>query len=295
MRSTVQDQLLPAACSNYGDWLAATFCFDFWALRSPLPNPIGLCFIVLSDEAVTGSVHRKKILRLFRIRLELLAQSHQMRVDGSSCGIVVIAPHFFQKTIAAERFPGMADEIFQQLELLRGNIDHLARLEHPTALQVHLNIGEGMPVQILRNDSGPPQHCSDSRQQLANGEWLSHVVIRAQFKAYNFVHFLAPRSQHDDRYGAALGAQLLAYLEPAHSRHHDVKNNQVGRLVQRPLQALDAITRRDYGVAFEFEIVPEPSHHVGLVLNDENLRSLLRLSHFCFFSCLHADAPFVEW
>jgi hypothetical protein len=62
-------------------------------------------------------VDGKKIARLLRIGLQLLAEAHQMSVHGSSCGVTVIAPHFFQESVAAEYFTRMTYEVLKQFKL----------------------------------------------------------------------------------------------------------------------------------------------------------------------------------
>src|SRR5277367_937450 len=73
----------------------------------------------LTDESIAGSMYGEEVLRLLGIRFEFLAQTHQVRVDGTGSWKVVVSPNVFEKTIAAERFTGVRDEVLEQLKFLR--------------------------------------------------------------------------------------------------------------------------------------------------------------------------------
>ncbi len=68
-----------------------------------------------------------------------------------------------------------------------------------------------------------------------------------------------------------LGLELLADVQAAHARHHDVQNHDVRRLAQSPLQARYSIGRGQHLVSLEFEVVPQPRHHVGFVFDNQDL------------------------
>src|SRR4051794_25927762 len=126
-------------------------------------------------ESITGSVHGEKVLRLLGIGFQLLAQAHEMRVHRARGRIVVITPDLFQQPIAAENFSGVADEVLEQLKLLRRDVDGLAGFENATALQIDLDVGKGVLVHVLGDDRRAPQNGLHARQQLANRERLSDV------------------------------------------------------------------------------------------------------------------------
>src|SRR5271168_3182856 len=90
----------------------------------------------LPDEAITGSVHGEEVLRLFGVRFKFLAQTDQVRIHGPSGWVILISPNIFQKAIAGQRFAGVADEVLQQLELRRRDIEGLARPQHAMPAQV---------------------------------------------------------------------------------------------------------------------------------------------------------------
>ena len=84
----------------------------------------------LSDEPVTGSMHGEEELRLFRIRLELLAQPNEMGIHSARRRVILVPPDFFKKTIAAQRFTSVADKVLQEFEFFGGDIEDLAGPKH---------------------------------------------------------------------------------------------------------------------------------------------------------------------
>jgi hypothetical protein len=75
--------------------------------------------------------------------------------------------------------------------------------------------------------------------------------------------------------------------------HHYIQYHQVGRLFQRPLEALDAVAGGDDVVPFKFEIVAQASHHVGLVLYDKNFGGALHFYWLVSSLLSHADTRFI--
>ncbi len=103
---------------------------------------------------------------------------------------------------------------------------------HLATAQVHFDFSEGVFVLRLGKRLGPPQYCLYPGQQFADGKRLGDVVIGAQLKADDFVHFLPTRREHDDRNRRPLAFKLLADVEPAHAWHHDVEDHEVGRFAR---------------------------------------------------------------
>ena len=71
-------------------------------------------------------MHGQDEARLLGLGLNFLPQADNVRIHCASCREPVVAPHFLEQTIAAQRFAGMAEEILQQLKLFRGKIKFLA-------------------------------------------------------------------------------------------------------------------------------------------------------------------------
>ncbi len=73
--------------------------------------------VLLTNKLIAGAVHGKNESWLFRIRLELLPQMNDVRVDRARVGIIFITPNRVQQTIAAERLNRMRDKISEQGKL----------------------------------------------------------------------------------------------------------------------------------------------------------------------------------
>jgi len=71
----------------------------------------------LAHELVAHAVHGEDVLRLLGIRLDFLAEPGHVHVDRPGRRHRVIAPHFVQEFVAAERRLAMLDEVLEQQEL----------------------------------------------------------------------------------------------------------------------------------------------------------------------------------
>src|SRR3954452_14655705 len=100
-----------------------------------------------------------------------------MSINCSCCRKAVVAPNFFQQTIATDCFPGMRQKIFEELELFRREVQRLAFSHYLAATKIHFHVAEHVAIAILRAIVSSPQYRLYPRQQLANGEWLSHIVV----------------------------------------------------------------------------------------------------------------------
>src|SRR5262245_297402 len=123
----------------------------------------------------------------------------------------------------------MAQEKFQKIEFFTGELDRFASAADLVAAEVDFDITESIAVLLLRQRLRAPEHGFDTSEQFANGKRLGDVVVGAELEADYFVHFLATGSEHDDGNRGPLGFELFANVEAAHSRHHDVEDDQVGR------------------------------------------------------------------
>jgi hypothetical protein len=115
-------------------------------------------------------MYRQKEARLFRIGLELLPQSHQVRVYRSRGGISLVSPHILQQAFASKNFARVGDEILQQLELHGGKLNRLAVAADTTGAKIHLDVTEGIPVLFFRQRLTSTQHSFDPGDQLAGSK-----------------------------------------------------------------------------------------------------------------------------
>src|SRR5438034_5640388 len=95
-----------------------------------------------SDEFVAAAVNGQNEPRLLGIRLQLLPEVKDVGVYRARAGVVLIAPHLIQQAVTAERFRRMGDEVNQQRELLRRELDGYAGAAHVIAADVDLDVVE---------------------------------------------------------------------------------------------------------------------------------------------------------
>jgi hypothetical protein len=99
----------------------------------------------------------------------------------------------------------------------------------------------------------PPQRRPHARQQLHRTERLGQVVIRSGIQAGNLVLLGLARGQHDDRDCGEL-TDPPADITAVHTRHHDVKQQQIQLLSLSHAQRVRAIHRRQHPVAVQLQI-----------------------------------------
>src|SRR5205807_1456429 len=160
--------------------------------------------------------------------------------------------------------------LFRSIEFLGGDLQLLSLARDLATAQIHFDVAEGVALLVLGYGLGAAQHGFHAGQQLADGEWLGDVVVGAQFESDDLVDFLASRGQHDDWDRRPFSFELLADIEAAHARHHDVQDDQVGRFGQSPLQAGNPVGSGDDAVALVFEVVAQAGDHVGFVFYNQD-------------------------
>src|SRR5262249_2979953 len=78
-----------------------------------------------AGELVPETVDGEDVLRRFGIRLDLLSQSSDVDVDCPRQRHVVVSPHLGEQLVARQRRAAVLDEMSQQLELARRQIQRL--------------------------------------------------------------------------------------------------------------------------------------------------------------------------
>src|SRR5204863_1312201 len=127
----------------------------------------------------------------------------------------------------------MAEEILQQVKLLGGKVEGFAAARYLATAQIDLDIAKGVAILLFGDGVGAAKYGLYPGQQFTNRKRLGDVVVRSQFEADYLVYLLSARGQHDDGNGSPLGLELLADIQAAHARHHDVEYDQVRFLFQR--------------------------------------------------------------
>ena len=79
-------------------------------------------------ELVAHAVDGEDVLRMARIWLDLLPQPGDVDVDGARRRHRVVAPDFVEQLVARQRGAAVLDEVAQQLELARRELERRAVL-----------------------------------------------------------------------------------------------------------------------------------------------------------------------
>ena len=118
---------------------------------------------------------------------------------------------------------------------------------------------------------------------------MVEIVVGADVEAADAIGHAIFRGQHDDRH-AALGANAPADFHAVHARKHQIEDHEVG-LFERLLQALEPVARAFDLVAFVLELELQHAADGGVVLDDENLEAVFRLTHVSRVSDVRPSCP----
>src|SRR5258706_13802406 len=186
--------------------------------------------------------------------------------------IILITPHRVQQTIATERFHRMSDEVGEQGELLRRQLDRLPGAQHFVATHVYFDIAESINLRCRGVRRSSSEHSLNAGHQFGNGEWVGDVIIRGELQAHHFVDLLAARGEHDNGQRGFPGLQLFTNVETAQTRHHYVKDYEIRIISEGAVEAFDSVGGADHVVAFVFEVVAQAGDHGRFVLDDQYAR-----------------------
>ena len=198
-----------------------------------------------------------------------------MRVHGAGGDLRLDAPHVRQQHLAGLHPAAALQEGAQQAELERGEDDLLALHADLVARGVQLDVsGAQLRSGLILRVPSAAQHRPDPEHQLADGEGLHHVVIRAGLEALDAVGLLALGADDDHRHLAQLRVALEhpEHLAAGHVREHQVQQHQIRRPRASLGQASRAGVRRLRLEPRGPEVVLDESSQVLLVLDDQDAR-----------------------
>ena len=123
-----------------------------------------------------------------------------------------------------------------------------------------------------RFDPGATQHGLHSREELSHAERLGDVVVTTEIKSQDLVSLLHLRREEDHRRFDVALSQGFTDLVTIHLRKHDIENEQVRSVIERPLETLFALAGDRYLVALKLQILLQAEGDRVIVLDDEDLR-----------------------
>ena len=205
-----------------------------------------------------------------------------MRIDRAGIAKEIVAPDAREDLLAIEHAAGMGGEQIQQLHLARRTGHALAGQADAIALGLDLQraIFERSELFLVRRAVilvGAPQHSLDAGDDLARGERLDDIVVRAHLQAQNAVDLLTARGEHDDGQ-RALAPHALADLHAGHTRHHLIQQHEVIMIPMGHLQRALAVIGR---IVLEFLVIQIQGKRLmddGIVVADEYFRMLIHTS-----------------
>src|SRR5258706_3759408 len=220
-------------------------------------------------EFVAHTVHGNDVTLPAVVGFEFAPQVADVAIDGALVTFEGHAMRSSEQLRAGEDAPRLAYQAGENLEFGRRQADGLFGQQHFIARAVQGHV-PGADHVALRVAARPAQDDAHTRSQLARAERLGDVIVRAQFQADELVALFHARSQHDDR-DFAFAAHRAAYVDPIHTRHHQVEHYQVRLFTASGGQAAQAISSRNHLKAGGFEVILADLDDLGFVINDEDL------------------------
>ena len=220
-------------------------------------------------EPVSQAVHGDDVTRIVRIGFELLAQPADVDVHGSRFGRGLIAPHRVEQLVTRQHHAGMADQVHEQLELLRRQADRPAAAQDLSRSRTNDDVPERELVGAGVAARAPQQRF-DARQQFRALERLGHVVVRAALEARDLVRDGVARGEHQHRHVLPLAAQLMTHLQAVFRRQVQVENDQVEVALARQIERDGAVGRGLDRIAFLAQPIRERPPQPRLVVHQQD-------------------------
>jgi hypothetical protein len=109
-------------------------------------------------------VNREDVLGSVGRAFDFLPQLGDEIVDGARGGKLFVAPYLVENLFAGDHLAGMLDEVAEQIEFARGELD--ARLAAPrlVQLEIDLDVADANHVRGRLLLAGPAQHGANPRQ-----------------------------------------------------------------------------------------------------------------------------------
>src|SRR6185312_14140321 len=197
---------------------------------------------------------------------------HRPRVAGEG-----VAPHALEQLVSSEDDAAMVEQLPEEVELLRRELDLVVADEHLAATGVDRQVAVADLVTLIdaavgRRAAEDALHAGD---ELARVEGLREVVVRTDLEADDLVDVLVARGQHDDRHVRAL-PDPAADLDPVHVRQVEVEHDEGRHLGRDGVERTGAGAHRAHAVAGVLEIERDERRDRLLVLDDQHR---LRLAH----------------
>ena len=128
---------------------------------------------------------------------------------------------------------------------------------------------------LCRGDSRPAQQRLNPRDQLGKRKRLDQIIIAAVLQTADFVGNRIFRTQHNDRHGDPVGAQLFNQRKTIHSGEHDVDNRQITLFGLRLEQAVRTGRGMDRRITGLLQALEDEIRCPCVILHQKNLHKNL--------------------
>ena len=217
-------------------------------------------------QAVADVAHR--LDRAASVVAELAAQVADVDVEHLGARVELEAPHRVEELLARQHLVGMPQQMGEQLELARREVDVAAVVGHAAGEQV------GADPARLEDGRGalprPSQVGAHAREHLREGERLRDVVVRAPVEALDTLRDRPAGRQHDHRQVVHARADRVEHLEAVLAGQEQVEQHQ--RVVPGQRLELRLLAVVDDGdlVALGAQRLLEEPRERPLVLDDKD-------------------------
>src|SRR6476660_1761729 len=120
-------------------------------------------------------------------RIDLATESRDLNVDDvvERRRATWLFPHIPREHFAGHQVALMAQEVFEQFELARGQIDQSVCADHPPGDEIQLQVPNLQTEGVGR--ASPSEERPDPREKLRQREWLDEVIVGAEVEAEHTV------------------------------------------------------------------------------------------------------------
>src|SRR5262249_39862988 len=180
-------------------------------------------FFRSNDKFVADAMNCDDIARVARGVFDLLAQLGDVHINCSRERETAVPPDRIEQLVAGNYFAAMFDEIFQNVELSRGDFNRRAGFHHFELFEIDTDRAEtkffgNFALTVCATEKG-----FDAGHQLHKAEWLCHIIVCADLQPYDLINLLATGGEHDDWSGVPRAAKLFADIESTQFRQHHVQ------------------------------------------------------------------------
>lgn len=218
------------------------------------------------DEAVSNPGLRLDVLAAgftFELFAELSDEDAEvLRLVGG-----LASPDGGQERAMGDDLAGVASEMEQEVEFFRGEVN---------GLTLHRNgMGGHIDDEVARFDGGggafrrAAEVGAHAGHEFLDAEGLGHVVVGAGVEGFDLGALVIAYGEHDDR-GGGLSTDSAAYLDAAHTRHHEIGDDEVRGPFAEDVNALFGVVGYAHVEALSGERGAEDASDLGFVVDNED-------------------------